>query len=273
MSGVSFDRAAEYYDATRGHPLHVSEKIADSVQARLPKTARLLDVGVGTGRITRPLLARGFQATGIDLSVEMMKRLLAQLPAGQTSPALALADATWLPFPTHTFEAVIAVHVFHLIGEVDRALSEIQRVLTPHGVLLAGHDERDPTSIRSVINERWRAIMAEHGVNKSSTRQSDPGLLWDELSHRAAIRSESIEAAAWETEFIPRTYLQNLAAGLYSSAWQMAPERLPECAAELHRWAIEEIGDLDTPRLLSHSFTWRIIHFTDTASPVSDNFR
>jgi ubiquinone/menaquinone biosynthesis C-methylase UbiE len=68
----SFDRAADIYDQTR--PLF--EPIAKhGLQAILDITgpnARILDVGTGTGRISVPLLERGMDLIGCDISSAML---------------------------------------------------------------------------------------------------------------------------------------------------------------------------------------------------------
>jgi ubiquinone/menaquinone biosynthesis C-methylase UbiE len=46
-----------------------------------------------------------------------------------------IADATALPFADVRFDAVVSVHVFHLLPAWRVALAEVQRVLAP-----AGHD-------------------------------------------------------------------------------------------------------------------------------------
>jgi 2-polyprenyl-3-methyl-5-hydroxy-6-metoxy-1,4-benzoquinol methylase len=80
-SSVAFDRAAEYYDQTRGFPAEVSEHIADVIEEAAglgdrPEGAagRLLEIGVGTGRISLPLHRRGRRTVGIDLSEPMLER-------------------------------------------------------------------------------------------------------------------------------------------------------------------------------------------------------
>ncbi len=49
MNGVNFDRAAGYYDATRGLPDAVSDAITDVLADELNGRGLCLEIGVGTG--------------------------------------------------------------------------------------------------------------------------------------------------------------------------------------------------------------------------------
>ena len=116
MKSVSFDRAADTYDNTRGFPPSISDLVAEAAIDFIGPKARVLEVGVGTGRIARPLLARNVHVTGLDLSRKMMSRLLEMLTPGSLQPALIEGEAVSLPLADSSFDAVISVHVFHQIG-------------------------------------------------------------------------------------------------------------------------------------------------------------
>jgi SAM-dependent methyltransferase len=142
---VSFDRAASYYDRTRAMSPGVSEAITDAILAQLSRAAadRLLEIGIGTGRIARPLIARGLPMAGVDIAPAMLAQLVAQLPPDGPEPDLFLADATRLPFRDATFPAILTVHVLHLVSSAEEMLAEVRRVLAPGGVFLHKR-QRDP---------------------------------------------------------------------------------------------------------------------------------
>ena len=68
-----FDRIAGVYDETR-EPL--GEDALDKAALILAEDGcrRILEVGIGTGRIARPLMQRGFEIVGVDLSRGMMAK-------------------------------------------------------------------------------------------------------------------------------------------------------------------------------------------------------
>src|SRR3546814_397628 len=100
QQSISFDHAADFYDATRALAPDVSAMLTEAILLELEKAGadRLLEVGVGTGRISRPLMERNIRVTGFDIAPRMMGRLRAQLTPAHTAPDLLLADATQMPF-------------------------------------------------------------------------------------------------------------------------------------------------------------------------------
>ena len=82
---VSFDRIAAQYDATHGYPPEVSGQIARGLMrlGAFGSGDDILEIGIGTGRIALPLLDRGVNVTGVDISAPMVERMrekLASLP-------------------------------------------------------------------------------------------------------------------------------------------------------------------------------------------------
>ena len=77
----SFDRAADFYDQTR--PLFEAsvEMGMQSLLEAAGEGARILEVGAGTGRISIPLLERGADLIGCDLSGKMLSRQREKNPA------------------------------------------------------------------------------------------------------------------------------------------------------------------------------------------------
>jgi SAM-dependent methyltransferase len=167
---ISFDRAADFYDATRALPQGAGDALADVLAAELAGRGPCLEIGVGTGRIALPLHARGVALAGVDVAAAMLRRLVANAGGLEPFPLLQ-ADVTRLPLAASSFGAVLACHVFHLIADWRAAADEAMRVLRPHGVLVVdfGGGARAPWSARC------QEILRRHGVVHDRPGVSAPG--------------------------------------------------------------------------------------------------
>jgi ubiquinone/menaquinone biosynthesis C-methylase UbiE len=154
-----FDRIAPVYDRTRG-PLDevTAQALADALAAR--GVSRLLEIGVGTGRIAAPLGARGLTVTGLDASRAMMAQARAK-----GIPRLLVGTAYRLPFRSHSFDGVLMAHVLHLLEAPAAALGEAARV-SRNGVfsLVTLRDDRADDSgkpreddLRTLLHDRLKA--------------------------------------------------------------------------------------------------------------------
>jgi len=97
----------------------------------------ILELGCGTGRVSRALAADGHRLTGVDLSFPM---LAAAGPAATASaPQYACMDITNLAFRA-TFAAIIAPYnTLNLLSKpeaLQACLTQIHRLLAENGVLL-----------------------------------------------------------------------------------------------------------------------------------------
>lgn len=125
----------------------------DYLSARLPRGARVADVGCGPGHHTELLREGGFVAVGIDLSWGMLRALRV--------PAVAQADMRALPLRTGALDAVwCAAALLHIPRlQVPVVVGEFARVLRPGGHLLVSLAEGDgefeePVSYRPA-HLRW----------------------------------------------------------------------------------------------------------------------
>jgi SAM-dependent methyltransferase len=102
----------------------------------------VVDLGAGTGKLTRPLVALGHRVTAIEPLDEMRAELHTALPG---VPALA-GNAEAIPLPDASADVVTCAQAFHWF-EHTAALPEIARILRPGGRLALvwnSRDDRDP---------------------------------------------------------------------------------------------------------------------------------
>ena len=121
----SFDRAAGEYE--RGRPSWPPEVLD---RFPVPDDATVLDVGAGTGKLTRVLAARYAHVIALEPLTEMRAILAAQVPSAEALPGVAEA----IPLDDAAVDAVFTGQSFHWFAN-DIAVAEIARVLRPGGVL------------------------------------------------------------------------------------------------------------------------------------------
>lgn len=94
--------------------------------------SNIVDVGCGSGHLWVRNAARipsGWNITLVDLSSGMLYDARNRLSGGPHALKLCVADAQYLPFPSETFDATIANHVLYHVPNIEKAFSEVHRVL------------------------------------------------------------------------------------------------------------------------------------------------
>ena len=72
---VAFDRAAEYYDSTRGLSDAGVVRQTELLAGELGGRGSVVEIGVGTGQVALPLHDAGIPVVGMDLSSPMLAKL------------------------------------------------------------------------------------------------------------------------------------------------------------------------------------------------------
>ena len=120
----------------------------------------VLDIGIGTGRASLPLIEQGFAVTGIDSSQAMLnetRRLAGNLPI-----TLKLGDITKLPFDAESFDSAIALNVMVHFPNWREALLEWKRVVRPGGRIVFDIHSRDHFEAAYGADiDKWPAVIRE----------------------------------------------------------------------------------------------------------------
>jgi SAM-dependent methyltransferase len=113
----------------------------DELLSRLPAAARVVELGCGGGTLETKLLAERFRLTGVDLSVEQLKRAQTRVPEAE----FVHADFTSVDFEPGSVDAVAAFYSFnHVPRDLLPALFErIRSWLVPGGLFLTALGARD----------------------------------------------------------------------------------------------------------------------------------
>jgi SAM-dependent methyltransferase len=126
---AGYGRAAEAYERSR--PDYPGEAVDRLIQElEINRSCSVLDLGAGTGKLTRMLVPTGARITAVE-PVERMRLALAR---AVPRVAVVAGAAGAIPAVGGAFDAVVCAQAFHWFAG-EPALSEIHRVLRPRGRL------------------------------------------------------------------------------------------------------------------------------------------
>ncbi|EFM12296.1 Methyltransferase type 11 [Paenibacillus curdlanolyticus YK9] len=103
-------------------------------QIGFPRGAKVLEAGCGTGRTACYLASLGCDVTAIDRNKDMIQKATHRAKLSGLPVRIVQADASSLPFPDETFDAVFTESVT-AFTQGSTAIREYWRVLKPKGVL------------------------------------------------------------------------------------------------------------------------------------------
>lgn len=155
----SFGSVAGLYERARpGYPDEAVRWLAGE------EPRDVVDLGAGTGKLTRSLVAHGHRVTAVEPSSEMLAQLVAAVPG-----ATALqGSAESVPLADGSADVVTAAQAFHWFDQ-PVALREIARVLRPGGRIALVWNARDDT-------EEWVAAFTDTVVGRSTFRKGGVAL-------------------------------------------------------------------------------------------------
>jgi SAM-dependent methyltransferase len=134
---AGFGRAAEAYERSRpDYPVEAVDRLIQELE--ITRDCSILDLGAGTGKLTRMMVPTGARITAVE-PVESMRRALAR---AVPEAAVTAGTAESIPVADGAFDAAMSAQAFHWFAG-DRALAEIHRVLRPHGRLALLWNLRD----------------------------------------------------------------------------------------------------------------------------------
>lgn len=153
---LSFGPSADVYE--RHRPDYPPAAIRWALGA---EPLRVLDVGAGTGKLTRALLAAGHEVVAVEPDAQMRDAFAAAV-AGVD---VLCGSAEELPVADESFDAVAVGQAYHWF-DTSRALPELARVLHPEGLLAVVWNRRD-------VSEPWVAELSRILVGPGG-RRGDP---------------------------------------------------------------------------------------------------
>jgi MOSC domain-containing protein YiiM/SAM-dependent methyltransferase len=178
-----FEAGADIYERARpDYPSDAVQTIVERLDLRPGRT--VLELGAGTGKLTRLLVPSGARIVALE-PVAGMRAKLATIVGDGDGVEIVDGTAEAIPLPAASVDAVVVAQAFHWFDAI-RALSEIHRVLRPGGRLLLAWNRRDESV-------PWVRGMGD----RIRTLAGDEPQVWDD-EWRASLRRCAL-FEPWET--------------------------------------------------------------------------
>jgi len=180
------DRIGPFIHDLVGGPMEKKPFIRDArVKLLAAANGRVLEVGAGTGFNLPHYPAGVDELTVTDGSAGMLRR--AEKRADQTGRHVTAttADVENLPFEDDSFDTVVGSLLLCSVGDQDKALSEIRRVLKPGGQYLFLEHVRSGDPKIAHRQDRWEGLwgVVAQGChpNRDTLPRIESGFSIDEL--------------------------------------------------------------------------------------------
>jgi SAM-dependent methyltransferase len=138
---------------------------------------RVLEIGLGEGADAERLIRNGAHWSGVDLTAESVERVGARLRLrGLQFGELRQGSVLGLPFGDDAFDVVFSHGVLHHVPDIQRAQSEIFRVLRPGGELVVMLYARWSLNyLVSIAVIRRAALLAAYTLEKAGVLAARKG--------------------------------------------------------------------------------------------------
>lgn len=122
----------EYYDMLKPHP--DMDRIIKLLKKN--KIHKVLDLGCGLGNNSFPLIEKGFDVAGLDISADAIGKFQKALNKIKVSISLKVGPFEKLPYKDEEFDSIVCVQTLShgRTKNIEKGVSEILRVLRPGGV-------------------------------------------------------------------------------------------------------------------------------------------
>ncbi len=161
---ASFERSAERYEEVAVLQREVGTRLLERLPLFKIEPLTILDLGCGTGFVSRGLLEHYPKARviSLDLAEAMLKQargrrsLKTRLGRRQ---GFVCADAESLPFADNSFDLILSNMTVQWCGNLEATFTDLNRVLKKDGLLL--YSTLGPDTLKE-LRAAWASVDGEH---------------------------------------------------------------------------------------------------------------
>lgn len=244
---LSFDAIASQFDHQRALPrvalrawVELIDTLADG------SVLRIIEPGIGTGRIALPLCAMGHTVVGTDISQPMLHACETSAFSHGLTEAVTIveADAIDLPYDDHQFDLGLIAQLLYLLPDWPSVLDELARVVKPGGYVIHLTEPTIESEALNAWSTRWRAAIESTGYQHITLSPSDDEVHAEFLRRWPDVRIQQL--ASW-------SFGQTVSEALDGYAARMRPlyATVPDVAFDLAvssflSWARDTFPNEDT---------------------------
>lgn len=196
----SFSGVADAYERARpGYPEDAVVWLAGA------EPCDVVDLGAGTGKLTRTLVALGHRVTAVEPLPEMISQLRSAVP--EATPVEGGAEA--IPLPAESADVITVAQAFHWFDH-GPALVEIARVLRPGGRIALVWNIRDESE--PLVEELTDAMVGRTGVDMGSVDPIDASGLFEPVAHATFSHVQEVDRETLLALVLSRSYCAVLSA-------------------------------------------------------------
>lgn len=114
---------------------------------------KVLEIGVGPGKLLIRMAKKGFTVTGIELRPGMADEARRRTKKAGFDIDILTQPVYSLPFKNEVFDCIVMAFILAEIVDLDRAIAEMKRVLKKGGkvIIIAGGMPQDKNSIARIL--------------------------------------------------------------------------------------------------------------------------
>jgi SAM-dependent methyltransferase len=191
---TSFGSVADAYE--RARPDYPEDAVL-WLAGREPRD--VVDLGAGTGKLTRSLVDHGHRVTAIEPLSEMIAHLRSSVP--EATAVRGGAEA--IPLPAECADVVTVAQAFHWFDH-GPALVEIARVLRPGGRIALGWNIRDESE--PLVAELSDAMVGRTGIDTGSVDPIDDSGLFGPVEHATFGHVQEVDRETLLALVLSRSY-------------------------------------------------------------------